>query len=123
MSGAHNRRSIDIQTASIGTGVALKIEMLRKTPPILAFTLVVSVGFVRGQAPVKPTASDLAAVCYAYEGTELLVVGRAAPPLSSHISGEAAIEAARTRDLAAAVPIVIGKATEQDGFIFAVATK
>jgi hypothetical protein len=117
--------------------------MLRKAPPILACALVVSVGLVRGQAPVKPMdGMESGGRLFGFHNPHTTVRPNSdgtfeffgQPPGTYVLSaGLEILEDGKrrhlmtyfpgTRDLAAAVPIVIGKATEQDGFVFAVATK
>ena len=140
--------------------------MLRQSALIAVLTIVVPVASPRGQAE-PGTGSDLIAVCEALDravdGAKLVFTGRAQPPMTVQISGEAEIEQARenlvrieaevkrlrasldpqTRlererefairiieakvagnpDWAAAVPIVIGKATQHAGFDFLVITE
>ena len=69
--------------------------MLRKSALIVVFTLFVPVAAVRGQSPGDPATGDLMKVCGAYSASQVVFVGRAEPPVTFHLSGEAEIEKAR----------------------------
>lgn len=67
--------------------------MLRKNALLLGFTIAVLVASAQGQAP--DNASDLFEVCDTLSEAELIFIGRAQPPVTFRISGEAEIEKAR----------------------------
>jgi len=69
---------------------------MRRSALAVPIVLAGLAGVLRAQSPGPSlTDSDFASVCDAYGEAYVVVVGRAEPPVTFHVSGEAAIEAAR----------------------------